>query len=80
MSQKERLNSIVHVCYCAIKCQGCADNTRAPQLGEEKRVSNAMLQGIEKWGSMWYNIPLKPAVALLQMIISSATSPYITSR
>lgn len=43
-----RLNSDV----CAMECQGCADNTKVPQLGEgQQRISNARLQGIEKGGS-----------------------------
>ncbi len=64
-----------------MKCQGCADNTKVPQLGEgQQRVSNARLQGIEKGGSTWFNIATA-AVALLQMTISSAgagIANYIT--
>lgn len=61
---------------CAMKCQGCADNTKVPQLGEgQQRISNARLQGIEKGGSTWFNMATA-AVALLQMTISSAGAGY----
>ncbi len=64
-----------------MKCQGCADNTKVPQLGEgQQRVSNARLQAIEKGGSTWFNTATA-AVALLQMTISSAgagIANYIT--
>lgn len=61
---------------CAIKCQGCADNTKVPQLGEgQQRISNARLQGIENGGSTWFNMATA-AVALLQMTISSAGAGY----
>lgn len=61
---------------CAMTCQGCADNTKVPQLGEgQQRISNARLQGIEKGGSTWFNMATA-AVALLQMTISSAGAGY----